>query len=116
MTETRMFQKLAEGHGFDKMHFFVQCGFRKITGANFNVFDIRLFVQTTLTKLLQVWISIFGFKPCPYYKIEFSRHPRGFNDNYVIVIPDLDHLTDHELMHMKSNRPFSLIFVRMYYK
>jgi hypothetical protein len=111
-----MFQKLAEGHGFEKKHFFIQCGFRKITGANFNVFDIRLFMECTLRKQIETWIISFGFTPCPYYKIEISRHPSGFNGNYVIILSDLDQLTDHELLRMKSNRPFSLLFVRMYYK
>lgn len=111
-----MFQKFAESHGFDKRHFYIQCGFRKITGANFNVLDLRIFIEYTLKKVIADWMQLYNFKPSPYYKIQFARHMSSFNDHYIMVITDLDQMTEDHLLQMKLHRPYSVVFIRIYYK
>lgn len=111
-----MFQKFAEVQGFDKGHHFFQCGFRKITGANFNVMDIRLFIEFTVYSTITSWQTHFGILCIPYFKIEYATHHCGFNGWYMETVTDLEELTCVHLMRMKSQRPFQQVYIRMYYR
>ena len=111
-----MFQQFAVVHGFDKRHFYIQCGFRKITGANFNAMDIRLFMEYQLLETVNKWIRIYGINCVPFLKLEYSKYVTTFNGQYMDVVSHTDQLTTFHLMQMKDQRPFSVVFVRLYYK
>lgn len=111
-----MFQQFAVSHGFDKRHYYIQCGFRKITGANFNQMDIRLFMEYQLMETVNRWIKIYGIHCVPFMKLEYSRYVTEFKGQYMDVVNDADQLTSFHLMRMKDHRPFSVVFIRLYYK
>lgn len=116
MDDLKMFQKFAIAHGFDKRHFFVQCGFRKITGANFNAMDIRLFIEHHLIGIINTWICLYNISCVPYIKLEFARHPSAFTGRFMDIVTDLDDVTIKNLMFMKDHRPYPQIYIRLYYK
>lgn len=111
-----MFQSFAEVGGFDKRHQYIQCGFRKTTGANFNAMDIRIFIEFTVPSQINLWVTRYSLNCQPYYKIEYSRCHVGFNGWFMEVVTDPTLLKTDLLMKMKDQRPFSQIYLRIYYK
>jgi|JI7StandDraft_1071085.scaffolds.fasta_scaffold75224_3 hypothetical protein len=111
-----MFQKFAVAHGFEKRHYYIQCGFRKNTGANFNIMDLRIFMEFDLYHLIDNWIRKHNLRCLPYIKIEYARHPTLFNGTFVDIVTDLHHLKTTQLLKMKDDRPYSHLYVRLYYK